>query len=114
MAAKHVSASDHGIASASVAHEQLRTLGRILECPVRVVDEQKRPGRFGSRSFPASAFVLLDYRRLLARRGFAPARGMSQLAATRQHALVFGATVQYFQVPSGAYHTYKVCTWMLA
>lgn len=91
------------------AHEQLRTLGRILNVPVRVVDEQNGLADV-LKEFSGKRLVLLDTAGLQAQDPHLQGQ-LSQLAALGTQVstlLVLAATSQY-QVLKAAYHTYKVC-----
>ncbi|WP_339650431.1 flagellar biosynthesis protein FlhF [Halopseudomonas pelagia] len=91
------------------AHEQLRTLGRILNVPVRVVDEQNGLADV-LKEFSGKRLVLLDTAGLQAQDPHLQGQ-LSQLAALGSQVstlLVLAATSQY-QVLKAAYHTYKVC-----
>lgn len=91
------------------AHEQLRTLGRILNVPVRVVDEQNGLSDV-LKEFSGKRLVLLDTAGLQAQDPHLQGQ-LSQLAALGTQVstlLVLAATSQY-QVLKAAYHTYKVC-----
>jgi flagellar biosynthesis protein FlhF len=91
------------------AHEQLRTLGRILNVPVRVVDEQNGLADV-LKEFSGKRLVLLDTAGLQAQDPHLQGQ-LSQLAALGTNVsklLVLAATSQY-QVLKAAYHTYKVC-----
>lgn len=91
------------------AHEQLRTLGRILNVPVRVVDEQNALADV-LKEFSGKRLVLLDTAGLQAQDPHLRGQ-LSQLAALGANVsklLVLAATSQY-QVLKAAYHTYKVC-----
>lgn len=91
------------------AHEQLRTLGRILNVPVRVVDEQNGLDDV-LKEFSGKRLVLLDTAGLQAQDPHLQGQ-LSQLAALGTNVsklLVLAATSQY-QVLKSAYHTYKVC-----
>lgn len=91
------------------AHEQLRTLGRILNVPVRVVDEQNGLDDV-LKEFSGKRLVLLDTAGLQAQDPHLQGQ-LSQLAALGTNVsklLVLAATSQY-QVLKAAYHTYKVC-----
>lgn len=91
------------------AHEQLRTLGRILNVPVRVVDEQNSLTDV-LKEFSGKRMVLVDTAGM---QGQDPQlRGqLNELAAQGQRVrtlLVLAATSQY-QVMKSAYHHYKSC-----
>ena len=91
------------------AHEQLRTLGRILNVPVRVVDEQNSLADV-LREFSGKRLVLVDTAGLQAQDPHLHSQ-LSELAALGQKVsklLVLAATSQY-QVLKAAYHTYKRC-----
>ncbi|MEH6389812.1 MAG: flagellar biosynthesis protein FlhF [Pseudomonas profundi] len=91
------------------AHEQLRTLGRILNVPVRVVDEQNSLSDV-LKEFSGKRMVLVDTAGM---QGQDPQlrSQLSELAAQGQRVrtlLVLAATSQY-QVLKSAYHHYKSC-----
>jgi len=91
------------------AHEQLRTLGRILNVPVRVVDEQNSLADV-LKEFSGKRLVLVDSAGLQAQDPHLHGQ-LNQLAALGHRVsklLVLAATSQY-QVLKAAYHTYKVC-----
>lgn len=91
------------------AHEQLRTLGRILNVPVRVVDEQNSLADV-LQEFSGKRLVLVDSAGLQAQDPHLHGQ-LNQLAALGHRVsklLVLAATSQY-QVLKAAYHTYKVC-----
>ena len=91
------------------AHEQLRTLGRILDVPVRVVDEQNSLQDVLA-DFSGKRLVLVDTAGLQAQDPYL----RSQLSALAQQGrqvrnlLVLAATSQY-RVMKAAYHNYKSC-----
>lgn len=91
------------------AHEQLRTLGRILNVPVRVVDEQNGLADV-LQEFSGKRLVLLDTAGLQAQDPHLQGQ-LSQLAAlgTRVSKLLVLAATSQYQVLKAAYHTYKVC-----
>lgn len=91
------------------AHEQLRTLGRILNVPVRVVDEQNGLAEV-LKEFSGKRLVLLDTAGLQAQDPHLQGQ-LSQLAAmgTRVSKLLVLAATSQYQVLKAAYHTYKVC-----
>ena len=91
------------------AHEQLRTLGRILNVPVRVVDEQNSLADV-LKEFAGKRMVLVDTAGM---QGQDPQlrSQLNELAAQGQRVrtlLVLAATSQY-QVMKSAYHHYKSC-----
>jgi flagellar biosynthesis protein FlhF len=91
------------------AHEQLRTLGRILNVPVRVVDEQNSLADV-LQEFSGKRLVLVDSAGLQAQDPHLHGQ-LNQLAALGHRVstlLILAATSQY-QVLKAAYHTYKVC-----
>ena len=91
------------------AHEQLRTLGRILNVPVRVVDEQNTLSDVLDE-FSGKRLVLVDTAGLQAQDP--QLRGqLSELAAQGRRVktmLVLAATSQY-RVLKAAYHNYRAC-----
>lgn len=91
------------------AHEQLRTLGRILNVPVRVVDEQNTLSDVLDE-FSGKRLVLVDTAGLQAQDP--QLRGqLSELAAQGKRVrtmLVLAATSQY-RVLKAAYHNYRAC-----
>ncbi|MFN3579903.1 MAG: flagellar biosynthesis protein FlhF [Pseudomonas sp.] len=91
------------------AHEQLRTLGRILNVPVRVVDDQNSLTDV-LREFAGKRMVLLDTAGLQAHDPHLQGQ-LSQLAAlgTKVNKLLVLAATSQYQVLKAAYHTYKVC-----
>ena len=91
------------------AHEQLRTLGRILNVPVRVVDDQNSLTDV-LKEFSGKRMVLVDTAGM---QGHDPQlrSQLNELAAQGQRVrtlLVLAATSQY-QVLKSAYHHYKSC-----
>ena len=91
------------------AHEQLRTLGRILNVPVRVVDEQNSLSEV-LEEFGSKRLVLVDTAGLQAQDP--QLRGqLSELAAQGARIstlLVLAATSQY-RVLKAAWHNYRCC-----
>lgn len=91
------------------AHEQLRTLGRILNVPVRVVDEQNSLSEV-LNEFGNKRLVLVDTAGLQAQDP--QLRGqLSELAAQGARIstlLVLAATSQY-RVLKAAWHNYRCC-----
>ncbi|EZQ14072.1 flagellar biosynthesis regulator FlhF [Halopseudomonas bauzanensis] len=91
------------------AHEQLRTLGRILNVPVRVVDEQNSLSEV-LEEFGNKRLVLVDTAGLQAQDP--QLRGqLSELAAQGARIstlLVLAATSQY-RVLKAAWHNYRCC-----
>ncbi|SER61055.1 flagellar biosynthesis protein FlhF [Halopseudomonas bauzanensis] len=91
------------------AHEQLRTLGRILNVPVRVVDEQNSLSEV-LEEFGNKRLVLVDTAGLQAQDP--QLRGqLSELAAQGARIstlLVLAATSQY-RVLQAAWHNYRCC-----
>ena len=91
------------------AHEQLRTLGRILNVPVRVVDEQNSLNDVLDE-FAGKRLVLVDTAGLQAQDP--QLRGqLSELAAQGERIrtlLVLAATSQY-RVLKAAWHNYRSC-----
>lgn len=91
------------------AHEQLRTLGRILNVPVRVVDEQNSLSEVLDE-FAGKRLVLIDTAGLQANDPHLNNQ-LSELAAQGRQVrtlLVLAATSQH-RVLKAAYHTYKRC-----
>ncbi|SDR95720.1 flagellar biosynthesis protein FlhF [Halopseudomonas xinjiangensis] len=91
------------------AHEQLRTLGRILNVPVRVVDEQNSLSDVLDE-FTGKRLVLVDTAGLQAQDP--QLRGqLGELAAQGKRVktmLVLAATSQY-RVLKAAFHNYRAC-----
>lgn len=91
------------------AHEQLRTLGRILNVPVKVVDE-KQDLNDVLADFAGKRLVLIDTAGLQANDPYL--RGQLDTLARQGHRvrnlLVLAATSQH-RVMKAAYHTYKAC-----
>ena len=91
------------------AHEQLRTLGRILNVPVRVVDEQNSLNDVLDE-FSGKRLVLLDTAGLQAQDP--QLRGQLQELASQgariRTLLVLAATSQY-RVLKAAWHNYRSC-----
>ncbi len=91
------------------AHEQLRTLGRILNVPVRVVDEQNSLSDVLDE-FAGKRLVLVDTAGLQAQDP--QLRGqLGELAAQGRRVktmLVLAATSQY-RVLKAAFHNYRAC-----
>ncbi len=91
------------------AHEQLRTLGRILDVPVRVVDEQNSLEDVLA-DFSGKRLVLVDTAGLQANDPYLRGQLSSLAQQGRQvrNLLVLAATSQY-RVMKAAYHNYKTC-----
>jgi flagellar biosynthesis protein FlhF len=91
------------------AHEQLRTLGRILNVPVKVVDEQQDLNDVLA-DFAGKRLVLIDTAGLQANDPYL--RGQLDTLASQgrrvRNLLVLPATSQH-RVMKAAYHTYKAC-----
>ena len=91
------------------AHEQLRTLGRILNVPVKVVDEQQDLNDVLA-DFASKRLVLIDTAGLQANDPYL--RGQLDTLASQgrrvRNLLVLPATSQH-RVMKAAYHTYKAC-----
>lgn len=91
------------------AHEQLRTLGRILNVPVKVVDE-KQDLNDVLADFSGKRLVLIDTAGLQANDPYL--RGQLDTLARQgrrvRNLLVLPATSQH-RVMKAAYHTYKAC-----
>lgn len=91
------------------AHEQLRTLGRILNVPVRVVDEQNSLNDV-LEEFSNKRLVLVDTAGLQAQDP--QLRGqLSELAAqgTRVSSLLVLAATSQYRVLKAAWHNYRSC-----
>lgn len=92
------------------AHEQLRTLGRILNVPVRVVDEQNSLNDV-LEEFSNKRLVLVDTAGLQAQDP--QLRGqLSELAAqgTRISTLLVLAATSQYRVLKAAWHNYRSCS----
>lgn len=91
------------------AHEQLRTLGRILNVPVKVVDENQDLNDVLA-DFAGKRLVLIDTAGLQANDPYL--RGQLDTLARQgrrvRNLLVLAATSQH-RVMKAAYHTYKAC-----
>ena len=91
------------------AHEQLRTLGRILNVPVRVVDEQNSLNNV-LNEFSGKRLVLVDTAGLQAQDTHLQSQ-LGEIAAQGARIrtlLVLAATSQY-RVLKAAWHTYRSC-----
>lgn len=91
------------------AHEQLRTLGRILDVPVRVVDEQNSLQDVLA-DFSGKRLVLVDTAGLQAQDPYLRGQlnALAQQGQQVRKLLVLAATSQY-RVMKAAYHNYKSC-----
>lgn len=91
------------------AHEQLRTLGRILDVPVRVVDEQNSLQEVLA-DFSGKRLVLVDTAGLQANDPYLRGQlsALAQQGQQVRNLLVLAATSQY-RVMKAAYHNYKSC-----
>ncbi|MEH6493103.1 flagellar biosynthesis protein FlhF [Halopseudomonas sp.] len=91
------------------AHEQLRTLGRILDVPVRVVDEQNSLEDVLA-DFAGKRLVLVDTAGLQANDPYLRGQlsALAQQGRQVRNLLVLAATSQY-RVMKAAYHNYKTC-----
>lgn len=91
------------------AHEQLRTLGRILNVPVRVVDEQSSLGEVLDE-FAGKRLVLVDTAGLQARDPQLQSQ-LRELAAqgTRLRTLLVLAATSQYRVLQAAWHNYRSC-----
>ena len=91
------------------AHEQLRTLGRILNVPVRVVDEQNSLNEV-LEEFAGKRLVLVDTAGLQARdpQLQSQLRELAAQGARIRTLLVLAATSQY-RVLKAAWHNYRSC-----
>ncbi|GAA6130611.1 flagellar biosynthesis protein FlhF [Halopseudomonas sabulinigri] len=91
------------------AHEQLRTLGRILDVPVRVVDEQNSLEDVLA-DFSGKRLVLVDTAGLQANDPYLRGQlsALAQQGRQVRNLLVLAATSQY-RVMKAAYHNYKTC-----